>query len=303
MAGIVEPFEIFPRHVVRCFAAPVLGCGVDGSATAVIRFLGALLSEEDLSGGVESMPLHRTEGIVLKNIDYSETSKIVTLLTPDRGKIAGLVKGAKRPRSRFGSSLEPITHIELLFYEKRDRPLRNVTQTDIIESFGSIKGDFDRLAYAGYFVELCDRFVQEGEESGDVFSFMLESLRLLCEWKGALELLATGFGLRFLALAGFAPVLDACAQCGSTSLRGKVRFCADEGGILCQNCTAPSMTELRPYHLQLLRNLSRIPMRRMEKARVNKNVLHETFDLVNAYASWRGDVRLKSPAFLKATLT
>ena len=262
-----------------------------------------MLPEDDLSRGVELMSLHRTEGIVLKNADYSETSKIVTVLTPDRGKIAGLVKGAKRPRSRFGSSLEPITHIELLFYEKQDRSLRNVAQADIIERFGPIKSDFDRLAYGGYFVELADRFVQEGEESSDTFSFVLESLRLLCEWTGALELLATGFGLRFLALAGFAPMLDACARCGTTALRGEVGFCAEEGGVLCPDCTGPGVTGLRTYHLRLLRNLSRIPLRRMEKARVKKEVLHETFDLVNAYAAWRGDVRLRSPAFLKATVT
>ena len=139
--------------------------------------------------------------------------------------------------------------------------------------------------------------------SGEAFSFMLESLRLLCEWTGELELLATGFGLRFLALAGFAPVLDACARCGSTGLRGKVQFCAEEGGVLCENCTGRGMTELRAYNLRLLRNLSRIPLKRMERARVSKEVLHETFDLVNSFASWRGEVRLKSPAFLKATVT
>ena len=249
------------------------------------------------------MSLHRTEGIVLRNTDYSETSKVVTVLTPDRGKLAGLVKGAKRARSRFGSSLEPITHIELLFYEKEGRSLRNVTQTDIVETFSPIKSDFDKLAYGGYFVELCDRFVQESEESSEMFSFMLESLRLLCGWTGELELLATGFGLGFLALAGFAPILDACAQCGSTSLRGKVRFCAEEGGVLCANCTGQGVTELGAYHIRLLRNLSHIPLKRMEKARVDKKVLHETFDLINAYASWRGDVRLKSPAFLRATVT
>ncbi len=246
--------------------------------------------------------MHRTEGIVLKSADYHETSKIVTVLTPDRGKLAGLVKGAKRPRSRFGSSLEPITHIEMLFYGKEGRPLATITQTDIIERFDAVKRDFDRLAYGGYFVELCDRFVQEGEESSGTFSFVLESLRLLGDWTGDLELLATGFGLRFLALAGFAPLLDSCARCGSARLHGKLGFSAEDGGVLCANCARHDATELSAYHLRLMRNLSHIPLKRMEKARVEKKVLRETFDLVNHYGSWRGNVRLKSPAFLKATV-
>ena len=66
---------------------------------------------------------------------------------------------------------------------------------------------------------------------------MLDSLRVLCEWTGELALLATGFGLRFLALAGFGPRLDACARCGSSALRGKVRFCPEEGGVVCADCT------------------------------------------------------------------
>jgi len=247
--------------------------------------------------------LHRTEGIVLTNADYHETSKIVTCLTADRGKLRGLVKGAKRPKSRFGSSLEPITHIELLFYEKEGRSLNIITQTDIIDSFDPIKGDFDRLAYAGYVVELCDRFVQEGEESGEVFSLALESLGLLCEWTGDPAVLATGFALRFLGLVGFAPLLERCARCGKSLGRGSAGFSVEEGGVLCDRCCIPGAVGLSAYHLRLMRNLSRIPLRRMEKAKAKKEVLGETFDLVNRYASWRGDVQLKSPAFLKATLT
>jgi len=248
------------------------------------------------------VPVYRTEGIVLKYADYHETSKIVTVFTPDRGKLAGLVKGAKRSRSRFGSSLEPITHIELLFYEKEGRSLATITQTDILEGFDAVKRDFDRVAYGGYFVELCDRFVQEGEESSGTFAFVLESLRLLGDWTGDLELLATGFGLRFLALAGFAPLLDHCARCGSGRLQGKVGFSAEDGGVLCANCARHDAAELSGYQLRLMRNLSRIPLKRMEKARVEKKVLRETFDLVNHYGCWRGNVRLKSPAFLKATV-
>jgi DNA repair protein RecO (recombination protein O) len=250
------------------------------------------------------VPQHRTEAIVLKYVDYSETSRIVTFFTPDWGKLSGLVKGAKRFKSRFGSSLEPITHVEVLFYAKEGRSLHNITQTGIIDSFDAIKRDFDRLAYGGYIVELCERFVQEGEESSELFSLAVESLRMLCDWTGDLALLATGFVLRFLALVGFAPSLDVCARCGgSPPGRGKVCFSPDEGGILCDNCREPGAAEVGTYHLRLMRNLSRIPLKRMEKAGVKKEVLGETFDLVNRYVSRRGDMHLKSPAFLKATVT
>jgi DNA repair protein RecO (recombination protein O) len=248
------------------------------------------------------VPQHRTDGIVLKYTDYSETSRIVTFLTPDWGKLSGLVKGAKRPKSRFGSSLEPITHVEVLFYAKEGRSLHNISQTGIIESFDAIKRDFDRLAYGGYIVELCERFAQEGEESSDLFLLALEGLRTLCDWTGDLALLATGFALRFIALVGFAPSLEVCARCGgSPPARGSVCFSADEGGILCEDCREPGAAEVGRYHLRLMRNLSRIPLKRMEKARAKKEVLGETFDLVNTYVSRRGDMRLKSPAFLKST--
>jgi len=88
---------------------------------------------------------------VLKCGDYLETSKIVTVLTPDRGKLAGLVKGAKRPRSRFGSSLEPVTYIELLFYEKEGAYTGEVSG-EMIKDAGCkyvIVGHSERREYFG----------------------------------------------------------------------------------------------------------------------------------------------------------
>jgi DNA repair protein RecO (recombination protein O) len=251
---------------------------------------------------VAQVYLHRAEAIVLKYTEYHETSKIVTFLTRDHGKLAGLVKGAKRPKSRFGSSLEPITHLEVMYYAKEGRSLNNITQTDVIESFDAVKRDFDRLAYGGYIVELCNGFVQEGEEPSEIFSLVLDTLHTLSDWTGDLALLASGFALRFLALTGFAPSLDRCTRCGNrVSERTKIRFSPGEGGVLCSECLEPDAVEIGAYHLRLMRNLSRIPLRRMEKAAVNKEVLRETFDLINRYTSRRGEMQLRSPAFLKAT--
>ena len=246
--------------------------------------------------------VYRTEAVVLRYSDYSETSKIVTLITPDRGKLAGIVKGAKRPKNRFGSSLEPLTHIEAVFFGKEGSRLATISQTHILEDFDGLRCDFDRLAYGGYMIELCDKFVQEEEESGELFEFLLASLRLLCGWTGNLALLATGFGLRFLRLAGYEPALDGCVGCGKTAGRDKTYFSVDDGGVVCAECRQQGAFEITSYHLRLMRNLSRVPLARMQRAAVRTDVLTETFDLLNAYVSRRGGVRLRSPAFLKATL-
>jgi len=77
--------------------------------------------------------LYKTEGIVLKSTEFKEADKIVTIYTKDYGKITAIAKGVRKIKSKFGSSLEILTHSVFLFYKGRNIDI--VSQTEILESF------------------------------------------------------------------------------------------------------------------------------------------------------------------------
>ncbi len=87
--------------------------------------------------------LKRTEGIVLRTIPFGEADLIVTYLTPDFGIIKLFAKSPRKIKSRFGSSLEPLTHSKIAFWGKEDTALPRLTQSDILHPFHSIRDSLD----------------------------------------------------------------------------------------------------------------------------------------------------------------
>ena len=85
--------------------------------------------------------LHRTEGIVLKNAPYGEADLFVTFLTLDFGIINAFAKSPRKVKSRFGSSLEPLTHSRLSFWGRENSRLPRLTQSDIITPFQDLRED------------------------------------------------------------------------------------------------------------------------------------------------------------------
>ena len=112
------------------------------------------------------MPLLRAKGLVLRNRPLGETDRLVTCFTLEHGKIAGVAKGAGRLRSRFGSSLQPLSLIRLMLFGKETRSLYRIDHTDILTSFQDIRDDWEKLRPALYAVDLVDALLAEYEEIG-----------------------------------------------------------------------------------------------------------------------------------------
>ncbi len=105
--------------------------------------------------------LYRVEAIVLKRSDYGEADRLLTLFTPDLGKLRAIAKGARKPSSRKSGHVELFTHSALLI--ARGRHLDVVTQADTLDAFLPLRENLDRLGFAYYLAELVDQFVEEGD--------------------------------------------------------------------------------------------------------------------------------------------
>ena len=88
----------------------------------------------------------KTEAVVLKSMKYRETSKIITFYTRDFGKVKAIAKGARQPKNKFGSSLEPMSYVLVVLYRKEHRDLQLISQCDLIKTFRHLSEDLDKMA-------------------------------------------------------------------------------------------------------------------------------------------------------------
>lgn len=182
------------------------------------------------------MAILTTEAVVLRGWKMGETSKILSLYTRDYGKVKVVAKGGRGPKSKFKGCLEPLTHIQVIYYDKRNRDLQLLSKADLIDPHFRIIGDTERTALSLAGAELVDRAVAGEESYPQVFDLFSAVLVAMDRGEGFLEGNLWYFESHFIALMGYKPTWDACLSCGC-SLGAKGGFFQPQsGGLLCIRC-------------------------------------------------------------------
>lgn len=176
------------------------------------------------------MALYRDEGVVVRTLRLGEADRIVTLVTPEHGKVRAVAKGVRKTKSRIGARLEPLGHVSALLW--RGRELDIVTQVELVDSHRKLRSDYDRLAQAMTLLEIADQLALERHPMPELFTMLTRALSAL-EQTGS-SLLVGAFCWKVLALEGVGPVVDCCARCGAPD--PLVAFEPGEGGFLCRAC-------------------------------------------------------------------
>jgi DNA repair protein RecO (recombination protein O) len=188
--------------------------------------------------------LTRTEGIVLTSQKYGEADLIVTYLTSDRGIIKAFAKSPRKTKSRFGSSLEPLTHARISLWGKEQSAMPRITQSDIINSFYQIREDYQDFVSASKLIEILISLTPQDTPHKKLFTFFLNVLHFITssdpETRHALHLITQ---VRLLAIIGYAPRLRSCGRCGGDSRD----FYPDAGTTLCKKCSIPPAGEGQPF--------------------------------------------------------
>jgi DNA repair protein RecO (recombination protein O) len=240
----------------------------------------------------------RTEAVVLRRGDFGEADRLLTVYSPDYGKLRLVAKGVRRPRSRKAGHLEPFTRVALLL--ARGRELDVITQAQAIEPFAPLRDDLVRLAHAAYVVELLDRFTVQEAESQALYRLLLETLDRLASGE-APDISVHYYELRLLELVGYRPELFHCLGCRAEITPVDQYFSAELGGALCPRC-GPGKPGSRPLPLAALKVMRHYQRSSYPVARV-PNIRPEVFGeierLMEEYLNYLLERRLNTPAFLK----
>jgi DNA repair protein RecO (recombination protein O) len=242
--------------------------------------------------------VYRIEAIVLRRHDLGEADRILSVFSPDRGKLRLLAKGVRRPSSRKAGHLEPFTRAHLLIARGRDLDL--ITQAEAIDPYPNVRADLVRVGHAAYAVELLDRIAVEEAGNQRLFQLLRQTLERLSEGAHP-ALVLRHYELHLLEAAGFRPELTRCVA-GREEIRAEDQFFSPEaGGALCPRCGAgrPDARPISQAALRVLRHLQRSDFTLVADLALRPQVLSEVERVMEFYLTYLLERRLNAPEFLR----
>ena len=203
-----------------------------------------------------------TRALVISARPWSESSRIVTILSPDLGKFRAVCRGVQKAQGGMAAALEPITLSEIVLRQSGRGGMAHISAADAVEYFACTKKSLIGLAAAGGLLELCEAAMPEDEPGDAVFDHLLTLLNELeallrkrehsernainLLWRGILVLSGDfGYGMQF----------ENCVACGALRPRAK-GFCLAEGGPVCDACSVPNTLNWGPGTEETLRWLA-----------------------------------------------
>jgi DNA repair protein RecO (recombination protein O) len=182
------------------------------------------------------MSCEKASALVLKVVEFSETSSVVTLFTREFGKIQALAKGARRPKGPFESALDLLAHCRIVFLRKSSGALDLLTEAKLERRFRPPSRDLSCL-YAGYYVaELLSELTDDYDPNPALFDLAEQILLGLAQGESVSNSVLR-WELAGLSVLGHLPSLERCVECGGTApVSDRMSFGLLAGGVLCPNC-------------------------------------------------------------------
>jgi len=233
------------------------------------------------------------EGIVISELSYGETSKIINILTKDYGIIGCIAKGAKTLKSNLRSSTTKLTYGYFSMNYKKDK-LSILNSVDVINPFNNIKKDITKISYATYLVELAEQVVKQNNNP-KIYEFLIASLTKINENFNP-NIITNILELKYLEYLGVLPRLDCCQICGNKT--NIATLSSTRGGFICYNCLTNDKI-VSEKTIKLIRMFYYVDISKIEKLDISSNIIKEIDEFLNEYYDKYTGLYLKSKKFLK----
>ena len=182
------------------------------------------------------MPLVRTRGVILRSQKWGDADRIITVYSPNLGKIRGVARGARRMKTRFGGVLEPFGLVDLTLFQKTPEALGQISQIDLITSFASIRENLTVMTAAARMVRMVEAITVDRDPNHEMFSALVHGLESLSP-EADVALMALLFQIHVLGHTGFRPQFDCCTECAKPANQRMLQWFSHWlGGVVCEEC-------------------------------------------------------------------
>jgi DNA repair protein RecO (recombination protein O) len=236
------------------------------------------------------------QGIVIKTIDYSESSKIIRLFTAEQGKISLIARGVRKIKSKQSAVTQLFTLGEFTFF-KLPSKIGTLHQGEVTHSYQALRDDLIKTSYAAYLAEMIERLMNEDEASSHIFTQFEAALRAIESGKDPAVVIHI-FELLMLKFQGYLPQFEHCTGC--LQCNPLISFSATMGGMLCNRCISLDRHAfpIATHTLRLLKLLIEMDIRRLGETQLKLSTKQELKKCMRTYMDLHIDVRWKSRDFI-----
>lgn len=237
-------------------------------------------------------------GLVIRETDYRESDKILTVLTKELGKISVCARGVRNSRNKNSTSTRFLNYSEFILSGGKNN-FYYMSQCTLIHSFYKISEDVVKLALATYLAQLTADIMPECSESGDSLTLLLNTFFVLANSDKDLNIVKSAFELRLVAEQGYMPNLSCCNGCGEITY--PMFFDTSNGGLWCQSC-AKKGVKVEKNVIDVLNYILYCPLKKLYSFNISENIAKTVYSCCEQYAISVAGRPPKSLEYLKMFL-
>lgn len=218
------------------------------------------------------------KALVLREVKYKEADRILTVLT-EEGKLTVKAPGALRKNSKFGAATQQLTFSDLTLYSRVGH--WQVREGTVLEGFDGLRKDVEKLSLAAYLAQVLEVVADEDSASPELLQLGLNSMFALSAGLAEDWLVKAVFELRLACLAGYAPELFNCIQCGCET--DQLYFDPERGGIVCYDCRQYGAKPISEACVAAMRHVLRAPAKKIFSFTLSGDAVQEFSQLCERY--------------------
>ena len=239
------------------------------------------------------MNLEEVTGIIVNETNYGETSKILNVITKEKGLISVMAKGCKNLKSPLRSVSSKLTYGTFIIYYKENK-ISTLKEVSVLDNFKNLKKDITSISYAAYILELSEGVIKQNNDPR-IFDLLIQSLKKIDESFDPLVIMNI-LELKYLEFLGVMPIIDSCAMCGKKT--GIVTLSSYRGGYVCKDCYT-NETMVSDKTIKLIRMFYYVDISKITKLDISPKSKNEINLFLDDYYSRYTGLYLKSKSFIK----
>jgi DNA repair protein RecO (recombination protein O) len=224
------------------------------------------------------VPARVSEALILRTYPLKEADLVVSFLTRDQGKLRGVAKRARRPKSAFGAGLERLSHVRMSYFQRETRELVNLDSCELIHSQFDLVSDYWATVALDYFAEVSEQLLPSAEPGEKFFRLLLAVLSSLHHGEHAAWRAVAYFSLWAVRLSGWLPELNVCLSCGTLlddpESPQRAFFIRAREGLVCAHCrgaAAGNAWELSVPSRVIAEEMLRLPVTQLSQTVWSQN--------------------------------